>query len=137
MLIEKSHLEFIAPVCQAISAGSAGNRNLLSLPFPYANYFCSVPPWHGYVQTFFDTSSRQTIDALMGDLEREPPQWIFYQRQLEVLHSHELALNAGNPLPQRALDTLITARVQSGEWKVVLAEHPADTSSNWYLIRTR
>ena len=27
-------------------------EGFLSLPYPYANYFCAVPPWHDHVQTF-------------------------------------------------------------------------------------
>jgi hypothetical protein len=137
MLLEKSHLDFILPVCRTIPSGAGGKPELLSLPFTYANYFCAIPPWHGYAQTFFDTSSKQTIETLIAEIEQAPPQWIFYQRQLDVLRQHELALNAGRPLPHRALDTLIESRVASGQWKVVLVEQPIHDTSTWYLIRTR
>jgi hypothetical protein len=144
MLIETSHLDFIQPVCRTIASpafvsgtGAGAKPELLSLPFTYANYFCAIPPWHGYAQTFFDTSSKQTIETLIAELDQAPPQWILYQRQLDVLRQHELALNAGRPLPHRALDTLIESRVAAGQWQVVLVEQPIHDTSTWYLIRTR
>ena len=57
MYMERDQLQFILPVCAEITAGNS-KPELLSLPFPYPNYFCAAPPWHGYVQTFFDTSTR-------------------------------------------------------------------------------
>ncbi len=156
MLIETGHLDFFSPVCQTIATQStppagtddrsnpaaAGTPELLSLPFSYANYFCAIPPWRGYAQTFFDTSSKQTIDALIAQLDQSPPQWILYQRQMDVLGLHEIAFNAGHPLPHRDLDTLIMVKLSTGQWKLALQgapreERPLFYSSTWLLIRTR
>ncbi len=139
MVIEPQLLHFIQPICAAAKSG-AGHNELLSLPYPYANYFCSIAPWHGYVQTFFDTSSSATIFALMDELDTSPPKWIVYQRQLQVLRMHELVYNQGKPLPQRYLDELIERKLASGAWRCVYTStygtYPG-LSDEWILIQTR
>ncbi len=137
MLVQADELHLVKPVCDTIAAETMGSRELLSLPFPYANYFCGIPPWHGYVQTFFDTSSKATIDALMSELRTNPPQWIFYQRQMRVLRAHEEAFQGGQPLPHRALDLLIEDRIHSGVWKARPEAAPEGDDSQWVLIQTR
>lgn len=146
MYIERDLLAFVQPVCAQVGGSAPGEtRELLSLPFPYANYFCAVPPWHGYVQTFFDTSTKANIDGLTAALASEsptspPPEWILYQRQLENLQFHEQVFNGGQPLPQRATDALIAQRVASGQWRVTLDSAYGDRplhDNRWYLIRTR
>ena len=114
MVIDRDLLAMIEPVCARVGDGGPGHE-LLSLPFSYANYFCNIPPWHDYVQTFFDTSSKETIDGLMNELQSSPPQWIFYQRQLTTLRVHELAYNRGEPLEQRRLDETIERKLADWE----------------------
>ncbi|HUD21887.1 MAG TPA: hypothetical protein VMQ60_03505 [Acidobacteriaceae bacterium] len=139
MVIDRDLLAMIEPVCARVGEGGAGHE-LLSLPFPYANYFCNIPPWHEYVQTFFDTSSKETIDGLIGELETSPPQWILYQRELQVLTVHELIYNHGKPLEQRYLDELIERKLADGSWHAVYTSsygtHPG-LSDQWILITTR
>ena len=139
MIIERDTLAFIQPICDAVQADAA-QQGLLSLPYPYPNYFCAVPPWHGYIQTFYDTSSRQTIQTLIAELQTAPPKWIVYQRQPYNLALHEQIFNHGQPLPHRVLDQLIEQKIASGEWQ------PIDTSTygsngpftdQWLLLRTR
>jgi hypothetical protein len=137
MIVDRDLLQMIQPVCRDLKQGPA--PELLSLPLPYANYFCNVPPWHGYVQTFFDTSSKQTIDGLMDELDRSPPQWIFYQRQLYTLRLHELIYNQGKPLEHRYLDELIERKVAQGAWHVVYTSDYGATpqwDNHWFLIQT-
>jgi hypothetical protein len=139
MFIDRDLLEFVRPVCDAVDQSGA-NDELLSLPFPFANYFCTSPPWHGYVQTFFDTSNRQVIDALLGQLQASPPHWILYQRQMFSLYWHEKLYNQSRPLPHRDLDALIQRKLASNEWKVAYKsdysnQMPWDT--HWVLIRTQ
>ena len=139
MVIDRQLLHFIQPVCDEVG-WSGPQRELLSLPFSYSNYFCSVQPWHGYVQTFFDTSTKETIDGLMGELQTSPPMWIFYQRQLDNLAMHEQTYNHGAPLPHRYLDQLIEQKIASGEWREVYTSTFEDRphwSTEWILIRTR
>jgi hypothetical protein len=96
--------------------------------------------WRGYVQTFFDTSSRETIDALMAELEASPPKWILYQRQLNNLTLHEQIYNQWKPLPHRYLDQLIERKLAGGEWKTVSTSTFGSYgfySDEWILIRTR
>jgi hypothetical protein len=92
-------------------------------------------PWHGYVQTFFDTSSPKLIEQLMADLQDEPPRYILYQRQLENLDRHERAFNRGHPLPHRRLDKLLMDKIDSGEWHIVRQQHFGG-DSDWLLIDT-
>ena len=139
MVIDRDLLAMMEPVCARTEAGGAGHE-LLSLPFSYANYFCNIPPWHDYVQTFFDTSSKATIDGLMNELQASPPQWIFYQRQLTTLRMHELAYNHGEPLEQRHLDEMIEQKLAEGRWKAVYTSDYGNTQwwdNHWILIRTR
>ena len=139
MIIEKDQLEMIQPACQKIRDGGSDNE-LLSLPFPYANYFCSIPPWHGYVQTFFDISCKQTIQGLMDELQHSPPRWIFYQRQLRFLRAEEILYNHGDALQQRYLDQLIAQKVGEGVWRVVYTSDFGDDQqfdNEWRLIQTR
>ena len=137
MPIEPRLLSFIAPICPIVkSPGST----LLSLPFPYANYFCGLPTWKNYAQTFFDTSSKATIDELIADLEAEPPQYILYQSQLANLSRHEAIYNAGKPLPHRALDEYIMQRLESGDWRVIATaaygiDSTLGTGNLWVLIQ--
>jgi len=140
MWIESKELSLIKPVCDTVGTGA--QHELLSLPFPYANYFCGIPPWHGYVQTFFDTTSSGTIHELMGELEAHPPQWIFYERQLEVMRRHEVAFHNGQPLAHRDLDKLIMSKVADGRWRIMSAQRnpnpdPHGIPAEWLLIRTR
>jgi len=108
---------------------------MLSLPFSFANYYCGTPVWHGYVQTFFDTSTATDINGLISDLNQDPPDFIFYQRQLDNLSGHEKIFNAGKPLPHRALDELIMTNIESGRW-VVSYRSSFAPPSDWILIST-
>jgi hypothetical protein len=139
MYIEKDMLRFISPVCQHVGMNHP-DTELLSLPYPFANYFCTVAPWHGYVQTWFDTSSKVTIDKLDNDLQAAAPKWIFYQKQPEVMRLHETIYNSGRPLPYRVVDQLIEERLAKGEWQVVYASEYNNSElwdTKWILIQTR
>jgi len=124
--------DLVTPVCERVGS----EESLLSLPISFANYYCGIPVWHGYVQTFFDTSTRSRIEQLERDLERSPPDFIFYQRQLELMSLHEKIFAAGRPLPHRKLDELIARKVRGGEWTIVYRSS-AYPPSTWYLISTR
>jgi hypothetical protein len=143
MVIGRDTLTFVQPVCKAIGPDGSGrdgsSRELLSLPFSFANYFCDVPPWHDYVQTWYDTSEKSTIDALMEQLRRAPPEWIFYERQPEVVRFHEQTFNGGRPIPHRYLDQLMEEKINDGAWKVVYRSSYGSTSlvnQEWLLIQT-
>ena len=136
MLIETAQRDLMLPVCAAVQNGSQPPQ-LLSLPFVYANYFCNVPPWHGYTQTFYDTSSRATIAALERELLTAPPEWIVYQRQLDILARNEEAFNNGRPLPHRDLDRLIDQQLRSGQWAATALPSPPRDTSTWMLIHTQ
>ena len=139
MVIDRDLLAMMQPVCARVGTGGAGHE-LLSLPFSYANYFCNVPPWHDYVQTFFDTSSKETIDGLMNELQTSPPQWIFYQRQITTLRDHELTYNHGEPLEQRHLDEMIERKLADKSWKAVYTSDYGNSQwwdNHWILIQTR
>jgi len=136
MVIDRQLLQFIEPICAAVG----GDKELLTLPFSYPNYFCSIEPWHGYVQTFFDTSSKQTIEGLMGELENAPPKWIVYQRQMNNLRMHEEVFNQGRPLPHRYLDEMIEGKIASGAWQPVYSSTYGSSgfyANEWVLLRTR
>jgi hypothetical protein len=143
MIIDDDVLQMIQPVCQKMRDSGSENE-LLSLPFPFANYFCSLPPWHGYVQTFFDMTSKQTIQSLMDELQHSPPKWIFYQRQLTTLREHEVAFNQGNTLQQRYLDQVIEQKINDKTWRVVYTSDYGTSQqwgqlwdNEWLLINTR
>jgi hypothetical protein len=148
MYIDRDLLRFIEPICQEIGHGNP-RPELLSIPFSNPNYFCDTPPWHGYVQTFFDTSTRSTIEKLMEELQADPPQWIVYQRQLKVLHESELTYHKGQALAHRDLDTLIMQKIAMGQWQLVEKSNyllssslppdkiPYQDGDGWYIIRTR
>jgi hypothetical protein len=138
MIIDTRQLDLMNQICTRIEASDS--RELLSLPFPYANYFCSIPPWHDYVQTFFDLSGNDTIMGLMNELGRAPPRWILYQRQLQSLALHESIFNQGRPLPHRYLDQMIEKKLDSGDWRIVYTNAYGDRpgwSNEWILICTR
>ena len=144
MIIEREMLAFIEPVCE--KAGTHGaDEGFLSLPFPYANYFCNVPPWHNHVQTWYDISTMATIEGLIGELQQDPPKWILYQRQPEALSAHELLFNGGKPIPYRQLDRIIEQKIDTGSWKVIYKSSYGGTrewgdnwlSQEWFLMQTR
>ena len=138
MIIETTQLELFSQICRQI--GSDSQVELLSLPFTYANYFCSVAPWHGYVQTFFDTSTKEIIFGLMQELEKAPPRWVLYQRQLDILSMHEDVYNHGKPLPHRYLDQLIEQKLDSGKWEKAYISNYEDSPgwrNEWILINAR
>jgi hypothetical protein len=139
MILDSELLKFIEPVCEQVGDGGP-QKELLSLPFSYANYFCSVPPWHNYVQTFFDTSSKETILGLMDELRTSPPKWILYQRQLHTLSIHETVFNQGQPLAHRYLDQMIEQKLADRSWQAVYTSDYGDRpvwDNHWILIRTR
>ncbi|MBT8530911.1 hypothetical protein G6708_07995 [Polynucleobacter paneuropaeus] len=121
----------VYPVCSTLMPGDT----LLSLPYSFANYFCGIEPWNGYVQTFFDTSSRTRIERLVHDLDTNPPNYIFYQRQLKSLTSHEDIFNGSRSLPHRALDKLIMDNLSNGKWSLIY-QSDLYPPSDWMLIRT-
>ena len=139
MVVEQDNLRFMEALCRTIHSDNS-EPDVLSLPFPYPNYFCGVAPWHGYVQSFFDTTNLATIDRMMDELRTAPPKWIVYQRQLGVLRMHEDLFNHGQPLPQRFLDTFVEGRMHSGAWTLVSEQDIANTGkgfgAEWLLIRT-
>ena len=142
LYIDSDLLRFIEPVCKEIRA-SGSSPELLAMPFAYPNYFCDTPPWHGYVQTWFDTSTKAAIDSLAQELDIAPPQWIVYQRQLDVLSGYEKAYNQGRPMAHRDLDTMIMQKIATGEWQVVGTSNYLEDKVNyqgddvWLIIRTR
>ena len=142
MYIDSDLLRFVEPLCQEIGNGGS-MPELLSMPYSYPNYFCDTPPWHGYVQTWFDTSTKGTINSLAKELNTAPPQWIVYQRQLDVLSGFENAYNQGRPMAHRDLDTMIMRKIATGEWQVVGTSSYLEDKVNyqgedvWFIIRTR
>lgn len=120
------------PVCQM----TKNEPSLLSMPYSFANYYCDVPVWHGVIQSFFDTSTKSTINKIMSGLKSDPPKFILYQRQLINLRNHEVIFNHGNPLPHRQLDDFIMDKINNGEWIVVYSSN-AYSPSDWMLIDTQ
>jgi hypothetical protein len=139
MYIDKDALKFGESVCKDIGAKPGQNAPpLLSLPYPHENYFCDTPPWHNYVQTFFDTSPRATIEHLMVELNTAPPEWIVYQRQLFIMRGSEHLYNHDKPIAQHDLDTMIMNKLATHQWKLIeyskyLYLYPDD---GWYVIQT-
>jgi hypothetical protein len=143
MIIERDLLQMIQPVCRKIRESGSDNE-LLSLPWPAGNYFCSIAPWHGYVQTFFDTTSKQSIQTLMNELQQSPPKWILYQRQLMTLRYHEIVYTQGSPLQHRYLGQFIEQQISKGIWRNVYTSDYATRQflgrqwdTEWILIQTR
>ncbi len=132
MYVDNVHLQFIQPVCAAIK--QEPGTGLFSAPYPHANYFCNIAPWHGYVQTWYDTSSRDTIDLVVHELSTAPPTWVMYQRSVETLYAHELVYTGGQSLPHRALDQLVMSRVAAGQWTV--KQQRCFGGADWLLLRT-
>ncbi|MFZ3265003.1 MAG: hypothetical protein WA172_13460 [Terriglobales bacterium] len=133
MIIDDNLHGFIEGICSVVK--SDGKPELLSIPFSYANYYCDIPPWQGFVQSFFDLSGKDVIDDMMTKLQRSPPKWILYQRQLENLAMHEKVFNNGKRLPQRDLDEFMVANVVAGRWKLVLRGQDR-AGTDWLLLRT-
>jgi hypothetical protein len=144
MYIDSDLLHFVEPVCREIEQGNS-QPELLSMPFSYPNYFCNTPPWHGYVQTFFDTSARSTITHLISELDTAPPKWIVYQRQMKILTGQEKVLH--QRLAQHDMDEMIMRKIATGQWRLVdtsnyLVAQTADENNyqdgdGWLIIRTR
>lgn len=139
MYIDRDLLDFSKAVCSDVGAKpGVTHPDLLSLPYPFPNYFCDTPPWHNYVQTFFDTSTRATIEHLMYELNTAPPQWIVYQRQLNIMNGSERLYNHSRPLAQRDLDRMIAQKLASGQWKLVdYSDYLGQEGGGWFIIRTR
>jgi len=123
--------DLIKPVCSKVGQ----DKSLLSLPFSYANFYCDIKPWKGYIQTFFDTSSSAFIDGLIINLKRSPPDYIFYQRQLDNMSAHENIFFGDRALPHRELDRLIMDYINSQKWKIVYRS-ALYAPSDWILIQT-
>jgi hypothetical protein len=146
MYIDRDLLQLNESICGRMQQGQS-RPELLSLPFSYPNYFCDIPPWHGYVQTFFDISTRSTIEKMMAELRTDPPEWIAYQRELYSLRVHEEIFNHGQRLAQHDLDDLIMQRIASGQWQLIdkenygqwqlVGKNDATQTEGWYVIRTR
>ncbi len=143
MYIDRDLLHFIGPICQEVEAGNP-KPELFSTPFAYPNYFCATPPWHAYVQTFYDTVTEATMHHLIGELDTAPPQWIVYQRQIRLVRQAEQLFHNGQPSAHRELDNLITHKLVTGQWRVIersdylFKDKSVDVKEDgWYLIRTR
>lgn len=127
----KELMSLIDPVCDIVSK----EDSLFSTPYSYANYYCDISPWNGYVQSFFDTSTQVLISDIIRKLSKSPPNFIFFQRQELNLLAHENTFNGGRPLPHRALDEYIMQRVSNGDWTIVYSSN-AYPPSEWLLINT-
>lgn len=144
MYVDRDLLRFSEKVCRDIGAVPGSTHpDLLSLPYPYPNYFCATKPWHDYVQTFFDTATRGAMKTLMQELETAPPQWIVYQRQINIMNGSERLYNHNEAIPQRSLDAMIAQKLASHQWTLVDYSNylqPTDPESwndtGWYVIRT-
>lgn len=138
MYIDRDLLRLSTAICSDIGAHPGVNQpELLSLPYPFPNYFCDTPPWHNYVQTFFDTSTRATIEHMMAELNTAPPQWIVYQRQLNIMKGAERLYNHGKPLAQRDLDAMIADKLATGQWTLVdQSDYLGQEGGGWFVIRT-
>ncbi len=134
MVIETDQLALMRSMCAAIKPSTTPPQ-LLAMPWPYPNYFCNIPPWHNYVQTWYDTSSKQTIDTLTNQLRTDPPEWIVYQRSLETLLAHENTFMYGKKLPHRAMDEFIVEQLRSGHWS--LPWQRCFGGTDWLVIHTR
>ena len=139
MYIDRDLLHLSTRICSDIGSHPGANQpDLLSLPYPFPNYFCDTPPWHNYVQTFFDISTRATIEQLMAELNTAPPEWIVYQRQLNILTGAERFYNHNQPLAQRDLDHMIAQKLSSGQWKLVdQSDYLGMPGGGWFIIHTR
>ena len=133
MYIDRDQLALFRTICDDVHA--SGSDEMLSMPLPYANYFCGIAPWHGYVQTFYDTTAPQTVYDLLGELKNSPPEWIVYQRQPYFLKMHEVIFNGGRPLAQRELDAYLESQAESGAWQVVFRKS-FGFKAEYLLIRT-
>lgn len=138
MYVDRNLLRFSKVVCSDIGAKpGVTHPEVLSLPYPFPNYFCDTPPWHNYVQTFFDTSTRATIEHLMDELNTAPPQWIVYQRQVNIMNGSERLYNHRKPLAQRELDRMIANKLASGRWSLVdYSDYLGHEGGGWFIIRT-
>lgn len=134
MYLRQDELNFYRPICAKVRAGDRP-PTLLASPFPYPNYFCAVEPWHGYVETWFDLSTRDTIEKLILELNTAPPRWILYERQMKRLSDNEEEFNHKQPLPHRKLDAFLMSKLASGQWKLQ-DETRGATGDGWYFIRT-
>ena len=134
VFIDKNLLGFITPVCNITN--QKDDLTLLSIPLSFANYYCGKEPWHDYVQTFFDLTSKDKVELLLNELVANPPDFILYQRQLENLRRHEIVYNNGKPLPQRLLDQYIMEMIDRKRWSVVYSSTYGD-GNTWYLLKTR
>ena len=132
---DRSLLQFIEPICDRVG-GDGADAGFLSLPYSYANYFCDIPPWHGYVQTFFDTTARSTVNQLMDELNDAPPEWIVYQRQIKVMAGQQSVYSPDQPLAQQQLDAFMVRKVASGEWQLVDKRDYLE-GDGWWIVRTR
>jgi hypothetical protein len=138
MYIDRDLLQFTDTICRELGPlrqGPGHETELLSIPFPYTNYFCGITPWNNYVQTWYDTVTPATVMTLTKQLGTAPPQWILYQRQPATIEAHEAEYNHGQPSAHRYLDALLMQKIASGEWKLVEKQHYL-AGDAWYLIET-
>jgi hypothetical protein len=137
MYVNQDLPKFIEPICSEIWPQGATRPELLSLPYSYPNYFCGIPPWHHYVQTWFDTVAPATVDRMMNELNTAPPKWIIYQRQLNAIAIHVRVYNHGKPIAQSELDSMIMQKIADGQWTLVDTRNYRKGDNGWLIIRTR
>ena len=133
MYIETKQAQLMDSLCAPVWK-SGPHTSLLSFPYPYANYFCAITPWHGYVQLWYDTASQATISQVIDDLEAKPPEWIIYERGLDSVHAHEWIFFHGKGLPHRKLDALVLDKVRSRAWTIT-SQH-CYNGADWIEIHT-
>jgi hypothetical protein len=131
-IIDKDLHAFFSRVYSTITYSGG---DLLSIPFPFANYYCGISPWNNYVQTFFDTSNAKVINQLITQLQKKPPKWILYQRQPENLKNHERVFNSGKPLPHRDLDIFLMKKLRNRQWSIAIDTY--FSGDRWILICTQ
>jgi len=122
-------------ICNIVK-GKSNSETLFSTPYSYANYYCGIGVWQNNVETFYDISSKSTIDNIIHELGVAPPDWVLVERQPAFLRSNEMFYYHGGRAPQRDLYEFIADRVGRGAWKVALEER-IGPDEDLVLIRTQ
>jgi hypothetical protein len=125
--------KFFGQVCDLVAM--SGKRQIFSTPFSFVNYYCGLPLWNNIVQSWYDTTSEETVTKIDKELEMKPPSWILYERQLRYVIQDQRVFNNNRKLAYWKIDNLIKRKVESGEWTVVTRKRWF-RGDDWFLIWT-
>jgi hypothetical protein len=94
-------------------------KSTFSTPFSFYLFHCDAIPWNNAFTTFYDISDSKWIENLTNEIVANPPRYIVYSRQVNLMNVHSDLFNKGRKISNFKLDNVIVDNLKKGKWKIL------------------